>query len=238
MASGKMKEQTDLKKDTVDIWRVDLDINGNQLHDLQKLLSQDEIARAERLKSEELKKRFIAARGFLRKILSSYTGQDPKDIMFRYNEDGKPELINNQIQFNLSHSKDIALYAVALERAVGIDIETIDPHADHMRLAKEYFSEQEFRDIAALPPDQQKKAFYRAWTRKEALAKAKGSSVLKFLDKNDKSHDGSGWSIAELEYAGDSYISTVAVRGEDIDIRYVPISSSTQDENNQVFSLH
>lgn len=219
MAAGKMKGQTELEQDTVDVWRVNLDIAQNKLQELLRLLSQDEIARAERLKSDELRNRFIAARGFLRSILSRYTGQDPKDIVFSYNQAGKPGLANSQIQFNLSHSKDIALYAVALNRAVGIDIETIDNNADHLKLAKEFFSEQESRHISCLPPEQQKKGFYQAWTRKEAIAKAKGICVLKLLEKDYAAHN---WFLSHLEFG--QCIGTMAVEGQDIEVRNLTLS--------------
>ncbi|MBW2999891.1 4'-phosphopantetheinyl transferase superfamily protein, partial [Candidatus Woesearchaeota archaeon] len=182
MASTELKELMNLEHDKVDVWRVNLDVDNNSLNELQSLLSEKEIARAEKLIPKKKRKRFIVSRGMLRKILSHYTGQNPKELKFQYNKNGKPELIDSSIYFNLSHSEDLALYAVALNRAVGIDIEKIKDDTDHMRLAKEYFSEKEYNNIINLPADKQKETFYRIWTRKEAFAKAKGGKILQLLD--------------------------------------------------------
>jgi 4'-phosphopantetheinyl transferase len=104
----------------------------------------------------------------------------------------------------------VALYAVALNRAVGVDVEKIKENINYKELAKRYFSEQEFNFIMSKPESQQKKQFYRGWTRKEAFLKAKGSSIAQLLDKNV---DTSNWFIADLDSLDSSYIAAVAVEG-------------------------
>ena len=91
-----------IKQNQVDVWRVRLDLDDSSLKDLKNLLSEEELARAERLRFEKQRKRFIAARGLLRRILSRYTEEKPEELKFHYNRNGKPEHLNNKVRFNLS----------------------------------------------------------------------------------------------------------------------------------------
>jgi 4'-phosphopantetheinyl transferase len=90
MATPKIAERIELKLDQVDIWRVNLDQDEQTMKALESLLSEEELARARRLKIEDVKRRFVASRGMLRRILSRYTGEKPKDLKFQYNSNGKP----------------------------------------------------------------------------------------------------------------------------------------------------
>lgn len=205
------------KELTVDIWRVNLDLDEQTLKEFESLLSEEELARAQRYKIDKTRRRFVASRGMLRRILARYTEEKPEDLKFQYNSNGKPELIHNKVRFNLSHSGDMALYAVTLDRVVGIDIEKVKENINYKELAKRYFSEQEFNSIMSHPESQQNEAFYRCWTRKEAYLKAKGSSIAQLLDKNV---DTSNWFISDLDSIGSSYLAAVAVEGENAEIRY------------------
>ncbi len=205
-----------IKQNQVHIWRVSLDLDNHSLEDLKNLLSEEELAKADKLRFEKQRNRFIAARGLLRRILSYYTGEKAEELEFHYNSNGKPELPNNEVHFNLSHSGDVALCAVTLDKPVGIDVEKIKD-IDHKELARQYFSEQEANAILILPEGQQKEAFYKCWTRKEAFAKAKGGSILDVLDKNKGMSD---WFIAEVNPPGGSYIAAVAVEGKNAEILY------------------
>jgi len=206
-------KKVELNENQVHIWRAHLD--SEHLNDLKNLLSKEELARADRLRFEKQRNRFIAARGLLRHILSRYTGERPEELRFRYNSNGKPELHDKKVCFNLSHSGDTALCAVTLDKAVGIDVEKIREDIEYKKLAKQYLSEKESNTILSLPEEQQKEAFYRCWVRKEACVKAKGGSLSELLGKND---DTSKWFIADLDM--DSYIAAVAVEGKQAEIRY------------------
>ena len=114
----------------------------------------------------------------LRDILSRYLRIRPADIKFRYEVNGKPEVVEEQneteLRFNVSHSADVAILAVSCNRAVGVDIEAIREQPDCLELAKRYFSEREYREMVALSPDERRRAFFACWTRKEAFVKACG----------------------------------------------------------------
>lgn len=215
MAAAQVEKKIELEPSRVDIWRVDLNVDEKGLLALKELLSPEELSRFERFRSDDQKRRFAAARGNLRRILARYTGERPQDLVFEYGEQGKPELSSRKVRFNLAHSGDAALLAVTKDKAVGIDIERIKD-LDYAKIAKHYFSKPEFENIVSLPEDKRKPEFYRAWTRKEAYAKARGGSILQHLNNNDKNLD---WFIADLEM-DESHIAAVAVKGKEVGIQH------------------
>ena len=83
----------------------------------------------------------------------------------------------SDLAFNLSHSDDLAVVAVATAAAVGVDIERIRPLADLDRLAASCLTARERGRLATIEPGRQPEAFLRAWTCKEAYAKAIGAGL-------------------------------------------------------------
>lgn len=112
------------------------------------------------------------ARGALREILGGYLGQEPEVVV---SEDGKPRLIDPApLHFNLSHSSELALVAVATGIEVGIDVERIRPRRDLVRLAARWLPEADAAAVAAAADDEREAVFYAAWTRHEARTKCTG----------------------------------------------------------------
>lgn len=166
----------DLADHDVHLWLVDLDISAVTLQALEYTLSADEKARAKRFRFERDRKHFIACRAMLRSILGRYLACPPSCVPFSYGQYGKPRIdIDTSIQFNLSHSGGLAIYAIA-HHAIGIDLEhyrqlEVEP------VAKTVFSSQEYAALVALEPDEQLKAFFQLWTCKEAYLKATGEGL-------------------------------------------------------------
>ncbi len=153
----------------VAIWQLDLTASADP-----QSLSPDEHARAERLLDPAKRRQFSAARAGLREILGAATRQRPAALVFGANNYGKPFLRDNQgIEFNVTHADDIALIAVA-GRAVGIDLEHEQVRSNLAQMAQIAFSPAELAAWNALPDADQLRAFYRVWTRKEALMKGQG----------------------------------------------------------------
>ncbi|MDO5758107.1 MAG: 4'-phosphopantetheinyl transferase superfamily protein [Rhodobacterales bacterium] len=151
----------------VDLWRwrlIDPD---------PRALSADEHARAARFVFARDRDRYIAGRARLRNILGQYLGRAPGDIVFHYGPYGRPEV--DGIGFNLAHTGDTALLAVATGPVLGVDIEA--PRAISMDVAEAHFSKPEIAALKALPREQQIDGFYRCWTRKEAYLKARGTGI-------------------------------------------------------------
>ncbi len=140
------------------------------------LLSADEVKRAQKLKFAVHSKRFITARAALRSILSLYIKISPKDIQFLSSSHGKLFLENTSLQFNLSHSHDLAIYAIAQNAQVGIDLEKIRERYNEA-VAKRFFSPTEYSRFTSLSKEEQLPEFYRIWTGKEALVKAQGEGL-------------------------------------------------------------
>jgi 4'-phosphopantetheinyl transferase len=93
----------------------------------------------------------------------------------------KPQLVAEQnpraLQFNVSHSGNIALIAVGSEHPLGVDIEKIRGDVDTAALAERFFSPRERCELRALPDHFRLPAFYACWTRKEAFLKATGDGL-------------------------------------------------------------
>lgn len=172
----------------IHVWRAELDVTGSDLAMLRQALSDDELARAARFRFPQDRDRFIAARGTLRLILARYLGLDPARLRFAYHcacgrsdclpTHRKPVLDSasggDWLHFNLSHADGLALYAVARDRLVGIDLERIRADVSPTELAPGVLSAHEQAALFAMPPAEQQAAFFRLWTCKEAYLKARG----------------------------------------------------------------
>ncbi len=200
------------------IWSECLNITVKQERSLRALLSEDECERADRFRFPSHRQRFIAARATLRKILGLYLDIHPKNIAFAYTEYNKPYLLTPKttLTFNVSHSNNIAVYVIANETAVGIDIEKTQ-HTYNPDLAKRFFSTEENEALAALTPEEQVSEFYRLWSRKEALVKASGKGLTMPLnsfsvvmkDKTSIQFEDNHWYLAPISLQA-GYQITVA----------------------------
>lgn len=172
-----------LQNDEVHVWIAHLD---EPCHDkLFDALSCVEQARADRFHFERDRRRFRLGRLRLRQILARYLVRPPGHLRFRYGRWGKPELDSpfsrSGLRFNLSHSNEIALYAVTRHRKVGIDIERVRP-IEVEQLARRFFSRLESQALCALGYESKNSAFLRCWTGKEAFLKALGDGMHRALD--------------------------------------------------------
>jgi 4'-phosphopantetheinyl transferase len=148
---------------------------GDDVAGLAPLLSADERERAGRFSTPLLRARFICFRGGVRLRLASYLETDPARLRFSYGPQGRPELADDpSLRFNLSHADDDALLAVTRSRAVGVDLERVDPTIDLGAVAAAVFSENERGRLAACAPAMRADFFFRTWVRKEAVIKALG----------------------------------------------------------------
>jgi 4'-phosphopantetheinyl transferase len=195
----------------VALWQCDLSASVSD-----EVLSLDERARAARLVIPDKQRRFIAARVGLRLILGTVTQANPGAIVFGYGTDGKPYLPNLPwCEFNLTHSSDVALVAIS-HRPVGVDIEQERPVPMLKEMMGIAFSAQEQAELIALPVEQQVSAFFRTWTRKEALMKAHGAgfklakSYSFPVNTNLETRYLDGWAIHDLDLP-DGIIGAVAV---------------------------
>ncbi len=139
------------------------------------LLDNEELARADRFRFPKDRNRYILGHGLLRETLGRYLGRAAKDLILLRGEFGKPFLEGNPVHFNLSDTKDAVLLALS-HHAIGADIETMNRHTDHERVANHYFTAPEVASIAEAADG--KRRFLELWTRKEAVLKACGVGLM------------------------------------------------------------
>lgn len=217
-----------LLPDEVHVWRARLTVPGTYIQSLYQLLSADELQRAERLRRPIDRERFVVARGTLRLLIAVYLSEAPGAISFQYAHGGKPTLVPaSGLQFNLTHSHDLALFAFALDRRIGIDLERIISNPDPLPAAC-LLSIDERAALQQIAPEERVAAFYRCWTRKEAFVKARGNGVaLPFdsfavsltasmaavlLSVRDDPDEPGRWSLRSLQPAA-GYTAALAVEG-------------------------
>lgn len=155
---------------------------------LEATLSQDESERAARFHFPADRDRFIIAHGCLRDVLSRYLHCQPLELSFSIGEYGKPALNSDAgIDFNLAHSGDYILIAIAHRRRVGVDVERIRKGISSSAIAQQYFSKVEVAELQELPIEEREIAFFTCWTRKEAYIKAQGMGLTLPLESFDVS---------------------------------------------------
>jgi 4'-phosphopantetheinyl transferase len=168
----------------VDLWVWPLDVPASQRERDALVLSAEERDRARRFAFPHLTARFVVAHGRMRALLGAALDRDPAGLEFVASAHGKPELAGGGIHFSLSHSGDLAALAIAAF-PLGLDIEMIRP-VDRA-LPERFFAPAERRGLRGLPPDVWDQAFFRCWTRKEAVIKALGLGLAFPLEDFDVS---------------------------------------------------
>ncbi len=215
----------------VHVWNVDLNSDLDQIHQFNQTLTTQERQRAAKFINPLHGNRWTVARGYLRQILSQYLDCTPVEIVFSYGKQGKPAIEGRNIQFNLSHSGDRAVYGISAKFPVGIDIEQIHPlpAAD---LVDRFFSATEQAIFHRLPVDLQQAAFFHAWTQKEAYLKACGTGLNTPLDQIEVSIDPRTpteiitapltgvWQIEKLVISAE-YVGAIVIGGEFDRIEYL-----------------
>ena len=169
----------------VQVWRIFLASGAPQ--EFYRLLSKDEKKRADGIRIAPVREEFIAGRGLLRLLLGAAIGADPALVAIATQRNGKPCLAHSaKVEFNVSHSDGMILIALSRASVVGVDVEFVSDEfgeaEELIGIARESFHAGEFTGIARTPPGRDRLlAFYRAWTRREAVAKADGRGIASLL---------------------------------------------------------
>jgi len=168
-----------------------LDTEPEAIRASAALLSDAERQRASRFAFDHDRRRFIVGRAQLRRLLAARLGVRPETVELVYGPRGKPALsrcfADSEVRFNVSHSGDVAVYAFALGREIGIDVEAIRVICDADDIAARFFSRCEYEAYCALDRSDRPLGFFNCWTRKEAFVKALGDGLYHPLDRFDVS---------------------------------------------------
>lgn len=235
----KTDPELQLSSDYIDIWLIDLAEEEVDIFTHQRYLDEAEMTRAGKYVSGKKSREFIITRSSLRNIIGYTLGEDPRRIGFGYTRHGMPVLDTNWestgITFNVSHSHGLALIAVSTNNCIGIDIELERSDVEIEKLARRYFSKNEYEAIMAFEGNNRRRSFFATWTRKEALVKATGTGIAYGLASFDVSVDPdqparllasrwqqeclSDWSLEAIStHAG--YQACLAVDGNMPELRY------------------
>ena len=206
--STTMRAITTPEAGAIEVWLIRLDVGADAAAPLAAVLDEDERARMQRLHGELLQTRFVVAHAAARGILGQYLGVLPQDVIFGSVAAGKPVVRGQVLAFNLSHSGDVAVCAVAANGNLGVDVEAVRPVPDADTLASRFFSGEEAAELALVPAGDRLRAFFDVWTRKEAFLKATGEGMARPLDSFSVSvaqnpprlmRGGAGWLLRMFE---------------------------------------
>jgi 4'-phosphopantetheinyl transferase len=186
----------------VHLWLFPLDADSGTSAALATFLTPDEHERAARFRHADDVRRYRVARGALRVLVARYLDTAPGALRFEYGVHGKPALAQGlaraDLQFNLSHSGDVALAAFFVGHPVGVDLEHGARTVDALALAGRYGSPAERAMLAAIDPYARSRRFIELWTCKEAWLKAAGLGVTAGLAAVDVEMSGPRPRIARL----------------------------------------
>ena len=168
-----------LDKTSIHVWLCDL--SAITVTTFESALTEAELRRSQKIKDKQKRKLYLGGRLGLRHLLSHYSGVPNHALKFGYGLRGKPMLLEQplerEITFNYTLSKDKALYAVAIGRHLGVDLEVLPRKINDSLMAKRHLTESEQLSWQGLPDSRKHDGMLCCWTRKEAYGKALGVGV-------------------------------------------------------------
>ena len=165
----------------IKLWWITLDRPEDEVAELARALSAGEIERAKRFGTESLRQRWIVGRATLRRTLGAVLGVAPPAVVLVRGRRGRPELADAALDFNISHTRGIALIGIGdtlpAGFRVGVDVEHAERKVNTDGLARKFLSENEQARLVPMPPEERRRDFLRLWTCKEAMSKATGDAL-------------------------------------------------------------
>lgn len=154
----------------VEVFQVDLARSEGIVARYADTLDASERERAARLRDPGP---WTVARGALRELLGARLGVAPADLRLASGPHGKPEIPGAALRFNVSHTRSVAMIALADGFEVGVDVERLDRRSSAVLRT---LTASESAALAAAGDDRHVELL-RVWCRKEALAKAIGGGL-------------------------------------------------------------
>ncbi|MDE0065795.1 MAG: 4'-phosphopantetheinyl transferase superfamily protein [Acidimicrobiaceae bacterium] len=170
--------------DSGDVSVIHVDLVPHQRRETEAVawLDAHERSRWQSYRSSAAQRRYGLCRAALRAVLCGRIGCPNNSLAFIPVEGGKPfALVDDvpvSISFNVSHSGNHGLIAVASSGRVGVDVEERVPRRKLENLIEGVFSPQEQAELTSLDGYRRLHMFFRFWTIKEALVKAWGKGLF------------------------------------------------------------
>jgi 4'-phosphopantetheinyl transferase len=202
-------------------------------------LDSEEVGRAGRFRTHELRGRYVASHVALRTVLADYEGLPPGSMRFDrtcllcgHAGHGRPRLVGGGVEFNLSHGGELCVIAVSKE-PVGADVEALGRRFPAERLVRRTTTDREWDALHRLAGEPRHQAFLELWCRKEAYVKGIGTGItVPFGDIEVGSDDdgpapvidrrpggASGWQVASRVLEG-HVCATATVGPFELDLRW------------------
>jgi 4'-phosphopantetheinyl transferase len=202
-----------LEPGEVHVWRMGLTLDDVGPGHVAANLSSAEKRRRNAFFDVRVGDRWARVRGVLRELLGAYTGEPPASLHFALSGYGKP-VLPGRVSFSVAHTDGLALYAVARDIPVGIDVERVDPARASLLVADAFMSAADSQHLRTCRDDLRTHEFFRLWTRREALIKAMGTGWFDESWAADaEGGTSSGWWSCEVPL-GLTHASAVAGEGE------------------------
>jgi 4'-phosphopantetheinyl transferase len=196
----------------IHLWCARLIPQPESLRFFRSLLDDEEEKRVNSFQFAKDQNRFILSHGYLRSLLGYYVNQNPKKLQFALDEHGKPCLKTHSIEFNLSHSEDLALFSFSLDGKIGVDIEHVRGIPEAADIIKRLFSSREKWIHFLTPSVCRQEVFFEFWTRGEAVVKAAGYGFgerVGTISKRAVFYAGNTWRIESFNPAP-GYLGAIA----------------------------
>ena len=169
-------------RDEVHLFLVGTDLPLETFESLSGYLTEREREQFQKFRMPQKRAEAVLSRALLRERLAHFTGIAPQAISLSFNSHGKPAIERSNVYFNISHTAGYVLLGVALDHELGVDIESPRANLEHENLAQRFFTPGEHAALVATAVEDRVNAFFRCWTRKEAVLKALGRGISAGLD--------------------------------------------------------
>jgi 4'-phosphopantetheinyl transferase len=208
----------------ITLWWCELHATREQLESYATVLSAAEHARAARFGAQLLRDRYVIGRSALRLALSQRLGVAAADVPIVRGARGRPQLEGNaQLDFNVSHTGDVALIGLRDGGRIGVDVERFDRTINVDGIARKFMTARERGSLAMTSTEHARRTVLTLWTCKEAMSKATGDALSAPFAAIDidlrggrEPRDGPGkyrpaaWTLYAASVP-DDYVATIAV---------------------------
>jgi 4'-phosphopantetheinyl transferase len=206
------------------LWWCVLRATPAQVRSWTDVLSAAEQTRANRFGSPLLRTRYLTGRTALRCVLANRLGLQPAQVPIVRGVRGRPRLDrHDQLDFNVSHTDDVALIGLTDSGRIGVDVERCDRTINVQGISRKFLTGNERASLAAMDADTARRTVLTLWTCKEAMSKATGDALSAPFSRIDVDlrdgralRDGPGdyaprdWSLHAARVP-DGHVATVAL---------------------------